>query len=164
MKFNFDFKNKKAGFEADVEKIAEKAMEHNEKDWEEKFDKKHNAKKEILEIKHKQKMEAEDKNQTKKNWIQKIQEEHRKTKELELEEERRREEEERKIIKTKMIISLMLGMLSLVMMIIGCILGTLSGDSDSGWYMIACVGFFPLLGIVFIWSSESDKKKKKNKK
>lgn len=32
MKFNFDIKNKKAGFEADVEKLVEKGMEQHEKD------------------------------------------------------------------------------------------------------------------------------------
>ena len=37
-------------------------MEQHEKNWKDKFSTKHNAKKEILEMKHKQKMEFEDKN------------------------------------------------------------------------------------------------------
>lgn len=43
--------------EADVEGLIEKGMDNHEKDWKEKFDTKHEAKKEILEMKHKHKME-----------------------------------------------------------------------------------------------------------
>ena len=48
---------KKVGIEAeaDVEKLIEKGMDNHEKDWQEK----HNAKKEMLEIKHKHKMEEQ---------------------------------------------------------------------------------------------------------
>lgn len=48
---------KKVGIEAeaDVEKLIEKGMDNWEKDWQEK----HNAKKEILELKHKHKMEEQ---------------------------------------------------------------------------------------------------------
>lgn len=48
---------KKVGIEAeaDVEKLIEKGMDNHEKDWQEK----HNAKKEILELKHKHKMEEQ---------------------------------------------------------------------------------------------------------
>ena len=51
MKVNF----KRAGIEAeaDVEKIIEKGMDNHENNWQEK----HKAKKEILELKHKHKME-----------------------------------------------------------------------------------------------------------
>ena len=159
MKLNFDIKNKKAGFEADVEKIVEKGMEQHDKNWKEKFNTKHNAKKEILEIKHKQKLEIEENNQKKKNWIQKIEEERRKTKELELEEKRRKEEEKKKIIKIKMIFSIILGAIGLVMMVIGNILGSQSGDSNSGWYAMGVFGFFPLLAAVFIWIDFSNNKK-----
>lgn len=53
MKVNF----KKVGIEAeaDVEKLIEKGMDNHEKDWQEKY----NAKKEILELKHKHKMEEQ---------------------------------------------------------------------------------------------------------
>lgn len=101
MKFNFDIKNKKANFEADVERLVEKGMDQNEKNWKDKFVTKHNAKKEILEIKHKQKMEMEEKSQTKKNWIQKIEEERRRTKQLEFEEQKRIDEENKKTRKIK---------------------------------------------------------------
>lgn len=48
---------KKVGIEAeaDVEKLIEKGMDNHEKDWQEK----QNAKKEILELKHKHKMEEQ---------------------------------------------------------------------------------------------------------
>ena len=49
MKLNFDIKNKKANLEADVERLVEKGMDQNEKDWKDKFVTKHNAKKEILD-------------------------------------------------------------------------------------------------------------------
>jgi len=35
MELNFDIKNKKASFEADVEKIVEKNMDNHEKNWKE---------------------------------------------------------------------------------------------------------------------------------
>lgn len=79
MKFNFDIKNKKAGFEADVEKIVEKGMEQHEKSWKDKFNTKHNAKKEILVMKHKQKLELENIKPKKKSESQiKIEEQIRK--------------------------------------------------------------------------------------
>lgn len=87
MKFNFDIKNKKAGFEADVEKIVEKGIEQHEKDWKDKFNAKYNAKKEMLEIKHKQKLELEDRKTNKKSKYQieieehKLKEQHEKAKE-----------------------------------------------------------------------------------
>lgn len=83
MKFNFDIKNKKAGFEADVEKIVEKGMEQHEKNWFSKFDLKRKTKKEMKELKHKQKVEIEEVKQKKLNWYQRRQEEKRKNKELE---------------------------------------------------------------------------------
>ena len=50
---------KKLGIEAegDVEGIAKKVLDNHEKDWKEKYDLKHNAKKEIMELKHKYKLE-----------------------------------------------------------------------------------------------------------
>ena len=134
MKFNFDMKNKKVGLEADVEKIVEKGMDQKEKDWKDKFNTKHNANKEILEIKHQQKMEREGKNQEKKNWFQKMQEEKRRTKELELEYKRKEEEEQMKILKTRIIIS------------------------------IACVGFFPLMIGFFCLGDNLEKPDKNKKK
>lgn len=59
MKLKFDIENKKVDLEADVEKLVEKGMEQHDKNWEEKFDLKHSAKKEIMEIKHSHKLEEE---------------------------------------------------------------------------------------------------------
>lgn len=175
MKFNFDIKNKKAGVEADVEKIVEKGMDLHEKDWKDKFSTKHNAKKEIMELKHKQKMETEKASQGKINFIQKIQEEKRKRLEIELEEKRkqleieleekhRQEEKNKKIIKQKIIFSIILGIIGSAMIIIGCILGSNSGDPDSGLYAIAGVGIFILIAVEFIWTNNSENNESKSKR
>ncbi len=75
---------KKLGIEAegDVEGVAKKILDNHEKDWKEKFDSKHNAKKEIMELKHRHKLEDE-----KRKISQKI--------DLDLEYERKKEELER---------------------------------------------------------------------
>lgn len=80
MKFNFDIKHKKVGFEADVEKLVEKGMDNHEKNWEDKMQKKHNNKKELQELRHNQKIELFEKTRKKSKY------------ELELEEKRRKEE------------------------------------------------------------------------
>ncbi len=168
MKLNIDLKNKKGSLDSDVEKLVEKGMDIHEKDWHKKFDKKHNAKKEILEIQHKQKIEIEEQNKTKKNWLQKIIEENRKTKELELEERRRREEEERierqKVFKIKLIVSIILGIITIILVTVGNLLGYASGDPNSGWHAVALLGFFTGMAILFIWiMSDDDPKKKKRR-
>ena len=55
---------KKLGIETEVdaEEVAKKVIDNHEKDWKEKFDTKHNAKKEIMELKHKYKLEEQRKN------------------------------------------------------------------------------------------------------
>ena len=58
MKFSLNLEKKNASVDLDVERLVEKGMEQNDKNWKDKFDAKHKAKKEILEIKHKQKMET----------------------------------------------------------------------------------------------------------
>ena len=83
MKFNFDIKNKKAEFEADVEKLVEKGMKQHENDWFSKFNLKQKTKREREELKHKQRIEIEETKQKRLNWYQKKQEEKRKNKELE---------------------------------------------------------------------------------
>ena len=65
MKFNFDIKNKKGSLEADVENIVENGMEQHERTWKDKFNTKHNVKKEMLEIEHKQKLEIKENTQKK---------------------------------------------------------------------------------------------------
>lgn len=163
MKFNFDIKNKKAGFEADVEKIVEKGMDQHEKDWKDKFETKHNAKKEIMEMKHKHKMEIENNNQNKMNFIQKMQEEKRKQMEIEIQEEHRKEIEHEKRTKKKIRISIMLGIIGMVLLIVGTVLGEESGNPDSGLYAIAALGIFPLCAIAMIWGIDSEENKKRKK-
>ena len=161
MKLNIDIKNKKAGFEADVERIVEKGMEQHDKNWKDKFNTKHNAKKEMLEMKHKQKLEIEERNQKKKNWFQKIEEDRWKTRELELEEERRKEREKKKFLKIKIIVTIILGVIGLTMMILGTVLGNASGDSDSALYGLAAIGLLVIISIEFIWIEFSGEKKRK---
>lgn len=166
MKLNFDIKNKKAVIEADVEKIVKKGMEQNDKNWKEKFETKHSAKKEMLEIRHKQKMEEEEQKEKKKNWFQRIEEEKRKTKELELqfelEEKRRQEEEQKRILQIKIRVSTTLGVIGSILLVTGYLLGSTSENGNSAWDGLIVIGFIALISIAFIWSG--NKKKKKDKK
>lgn len=167
MKLNIDIKNKKVSLYADVKQLVEKGMNLHDKEWKDKFNTRHIAKKELIEFQHKQKIEMEEQSKTKKNWIQKIIEEQRKTKELELEYRRRIEEEERKeqqkVLKIKIIFSVILGILTIIFVAVGFLLGNVSGDPDSGWYMIGILGICTGLGIGSIWISENKSKKKKYK-
>ena len=72
MKLKFDIKNKKADLEANVENLVEKGMDQHDKNWKDKFNTKHNAKKEILEIKHKQKLEMKETGKEKPYFAAKI--------------------------------------------------------------------------------------------
>ncbi len=164
MKFKFDIKDKIAGFEVDVEKLVEKGMDQHEKDWKDKFNTKHNAKKEIMEIKHKHKMEIENKKQNKMNFFQRIQEEKRKRIELELQEEHRKEEERKKVVREKTIFSIILGIIGGLMIIVGFVLGSATENPDSGLYVIAIVGFIPLYAIFGIWGTNSKRNSKKTKR
>lgn len=139
-------------------------MDQHDKNWKDKFNMKHNAKKEMLELKHKQKMEIEEQNEKKKNWFQRIEEERRKTKQLEIEEQKRREEERKKNIKIRIIITILLVILGVAMMITGIILVEDSGDSDSMWNMLIFMGVLPLLGIAVIWGTMVEDNKKKKRK
>lgn len=164
MKINFNIKHQNIGVEADVEKILEKGMDQQDKNWKEKFQLKHNAKKEILEIKHKQKMEKEDKVKNKKSLIEKILEERRKIKEIELEEKRRQEETKKRIIKLKTTTSFVLGFAGMVMIVTGIILTDASGNIDSEWSIITLLGLFTCMSIPFIWGNELNKKNKTRKR
>lgn len=167
MKLNFDIKNKKGGLEADVERLVEKGMNQHEKSWKEKFDTKHSAKKEMLEIKHKHKMDLEENNKNKKNWIQKMAEEKRKLKEMELAEQKRIEEEQRKKdaikLTIKIISTIVLAIIGALLFISGSILGSESGNPESGWYAMTVLGLFPLMGIGAIWIAGTDDNKKRKK-
>lgn len=70
MKFNYNFKTKSAQVEADVEKLIEKGLDNHEKDWQEKFNTKHIAKKEMLQLKHQQKLELKEINSKHQNKYQ----------------------------------------------------------------------------------------------
>ena len=63
MKFGFNLEKKNATLEVDAEKLIEKGMEQHERNWKDKFTFKHSAKKEIVDLKHKNKLEVEDKKQ-----------------------------------------------------------------------------------------------------
>lgn len=94
---------KKAGIEAevDVEKLIEKGMDNHEKDWQEK----HNAKKEILELKYKHKMEE----QRAKNDIKSSNEIELEKAQLKLEQEKlNREKDENKSKRTIKIVSIIM--------------------------------------------------------
>ena len=159
MKVKFDIKNKKGDVEADVEKLIEKGMDQHDKNWKDKFNTKHSAKKEMLEMKHKQKMEIKEKNQTKKNWFQKVEEEKRKRRELEIEEERRKEKEKKKVVKIKIIATIILAVIGLTIMILGISLVIASGVSNYCWYGLIAVGLLIVISIAFIWIDFSNNKK-----
>ena len=115
MKFNFDIKNKKAGFEADVEKIVEKGMDQHEKSWFSKFNLKREKKKEMLELKHKQRIEIENEKQKRKNWFEKREEAKIKKKYLEQELNKKQEAED-----FKRVIKYMILMFFIMLMIALC--------------------------------------------
>ena len=162
MKLSIDIKNKKGSLDSDVEKLVEKGMDLHEKEWKDKFNTKHIAKKEMLELQHNQKIELKEQSKNKKNWIQKIIEENRKTKELELEYKREREEAERierkQVIRIKIISTIILGILSIVLFVIGNLLGDASRNPNSGWYAVAILGFFTGIAIIVIWGSGNEPK------
>lgn len=79
-----------------------------------------------------------------------------KMKQMEIAERRRVAKERRKT--QKIIISLVLAAIGIIMMVGGFMLGSNSGDPDSGYYMMSLVGFFPLLGAGFVWILSSDDK------
>lgn len=165
MKLIFDINKKMIDVEGNVEKLVEKGIDNNEKGWKEKFATRHNAKKEIMEIKHSQKIELENSNNIKKNWVQKIQEESRKTKELELAEQRRLKElelEEMKLLENKkLIITIAVSIVLCLTNVVFFIVGSFSDSASNfvGMLMFFVVGY--MLG-----SCVSNKKKinKKDKK
>lgn len=143
MKLKFDIKNKKADLEADVEKLVEKGMDQHDKSWKDKFNTKYIAKKEMLEIKHNQKL----------NWFEKIQENKRKQEEFKIQEKIRIEKENRKKIKQKSIISTIIGIIALILIVIG-----FSAKEVNGF---ALGGIFLIWVLMFIWFDNGDKNNKK---
>ena len=157
MRLNFDIKKKKVDVEADLEKLVEKSIDNHEKDWKEKFDVKHNAKKELLKMKHEQQIELKDSNKTKKNLIQKIQEEKRKTKELELSEQLRLKEleletkrkQENKDLIFRIVVSSVLTLISICFFVGGAI-------NDPG---LNVIGLCIFIVVVYIWLTYFKRKK-----
>lgn len=78
-----------------------------------------------------------------------------KLKQMEIAEKKTAAAERTKTLKVK--ISLILAAVGIIMMVAGNMLGHSSGDSDSGYYMMSTVGFFPLMGAVYIWLLSKDK-------
>ena len=97
MKLNIDLKNKKGSLVVNAEKIIEKGMDQHEKDWKDKFNTKHNAKKEIMELKHKQKIENKEQDLKKKSVVQEVFDGLNSQKQIEFEEQQKIEEEKRKV-------------------------------------------------------------------
>lgn len=76
-------------------------------------------------------------------------------KQMEIAEKKRLASE--RMTKTKIKISLILAVVGILMMTFGYLAGSATGDPDSGLYMIAMVGFFPLMGAAYIWLFSKDK-------
>ena len=64
--------------------------------------------------------------------------------------EKKRVANEKKF-KIKIIISLASAAIGILMMVVGWMAGSASGDPNSGFYMLSLVGMFPLLGAAYIW-------------
>ena len=72
-------------------------------------------------------------------------------KQLEIAEKQAERDEQAKAFKIKL--ALILGAIGILMMIVGGLLGSASGDPDSWLYMIAMLGFFPITGAFGIAAS-----------
>ncbi len=59
--------------------------------------------------------------------------------------------EDRKILRLKIIISLILAIVGSILLVVGSLAGEASGNPDSDLYMLSFVGMFALLGIAYIW-------------
>ena len=77
-------------------------------------------------------------------------------KELEIYE--KEQEEKRKRIKERNKLLLRLIIIGVLLLLIGCLLGSATGDEDSPLYFIAMAGMFPLIAAFSIWSDNSNKK------
>lgn len=66
--------------------------------------------------------------------------------------------------KWKIFLCVFLEVLSLTMMLVGNFKGAESGDPNSPYHMMAVLGFFSLLAIVFIVLDSTEKRKEKRNK
>ena len=76
-------------------------------------------------------------------------------KEIALEEKRLLLEEEKRPGRVKTMVTL--AIIGASMMILGYFLGHASGDSDSPWFMVSLLGYFPLMAVPIIWASDRDR-------
>lgn len=83
-----------------------------------------------------------------------------KMKQMELAEKKRLASEQ--MTKTKIKISLILAVVGILMLSLGYLVGSATGDSNSGFYMISLIGFFPLMGAAYIWLLSKDKEDEDN--
>lgn len=180
MKLNFDIKNKKGEFEGDVEKIIEKGMEQHEKNWKEKFSTKHRAKKEIMELKHKQSIETKEQNLKKKTVIREFFDGINENKRMKLEKKQRQDEEQKRIEEEKRRAEeerlrreeeeriraqkerKKLGKILLTVGLIITMIGLGLGKPDSGLQMIGSIGFIGCIaGFVLLIKNDNKKIDKK---
>jgi len=172
MKLNFDKNNKKVDIDVDAERLVEKGMDLHEKDWKDKFNTKHNAKKEIMELKHKQNIENKEQDLKKKSFVKELFEGINDRKQMELEEKRRiaeeklrleeerirREQEElQKSKKERKLLGVTLLVVGFLMMIVG--LGF--GKPDSGLQLLGFLGVYVCIaGILFLVIKGKKRKQK----
>lgn len=69
----------------------------------------------------------------------------------------------RSIKKSKLLQCLLLGAIGTIMIIIGSFGGSLSGDSESPFYMLAMIGLFPLMGVFGLGISGGSEKTNNDK-
>lgn len=62
----------------------------------------------------------------------------------------------RTIMGSRLLTCLLLGAVGIIMLTVGSVLGELSGDKDSPFYMIALIGFFPITG-AFLYAIAGDR-------
>lgn len=170
MKIKFDLKNKKGDIDVNAEKLVEKGMDQHEKNWKDKFNTRHNAKKEILELKHKQKIETTEQELKKKTIVQEIFDGINSKKQLELEEKRKIEEEKRRLEEERLKREeeerlqarkerKQLGSILLIVGFIMIIFGFgLSTNADTEVSMIGSIGFFGCIA-GFVLLVKNDKKR-----
>lgn len=72
MKVSIDIKNKKGNIDVDAERLIEKGINQHDKNWKNKFMIRHNDKKEIMKLKHKQNIENKEHNFKKKTFVGEI--------------------------------------------------------------------------------------------
>lgn len=180
MKLNVDIKNKKGEFKGNVEKIIEKGMEQHEKTWKEKFSTKHTAKKEIMELKHKQSIETKEQNLKKKTLIRELFDGINENKRMKLEEKQRQEEEQKRIEEEKRRAEeerlrrveeerikaqkerKKLGKILLIVGLIITMIGFGLGDPGSGLQMVGSIGFIGcIVGLVLLIKNDNKKTDKK---